>query len=105
MITRDILGNELWECTPDEARRIWLEQPAEQWRITTQEELASHVLDGVGELEAWVAKKKERPGKHLGLHIPFSGDPATLPTYCTANGEWWCTARPECEGRMMHCRN
>lgn len=62
MIKRDICGTEIWECSPEEAKAVWKEQPAERWRIWTHEEIDAHFLDGPDQLAECIRQKKEKPG-------------------------------------------
>ena len=63
MVKHDILGQEVWECSADEARKLWAEYPEDRHRIWTNEEVDAHILDDAGQIAECLRLKKERPGR------------------------------------------
>jgi len=63
MVEREILGEIIWECDEDEARRIWTSRPDERWRLWTHDEVTAHLLDTPQELAACISQKKAKPGR------------------------------------------
>jgi hypothetical protein len=62
MVKIHILGYELWECTPEEAKKLWKYCPEDRWRIWTNDEINDHILDSPEQLEKCIASKKAKPG-------------------------------------------
>jgi hypothetical protein len=60
---REILGVQIWECSPAEAKAIWTEQPNERWRIWSTEEVDKYMLAGPSEIQSVIDKKRAKPGR------------------------------------------
>jgi len=65
MIAKDLLGDEVWECSQEEAREIWEKDPNNRWRIWTHEEVDAHMLSDAETIAGIIQLKKERPGSCL----------------------------------------
>jgi len=63
MIKHEVMGEEIWECTPDEARALWESHPDERYRIWTTEEFTAHILDNTAQVRACLSRKMAQPGK------------------------------------------
>ena len=63
MTKHDVLGIEIWECTGEEARQLWVDFPDDRHRIWTTEEFTAHILDDPAKVQDCLNRKKRRPGK------------------------------------------
>lgn len=63
MVKRDLMGGEIWECNPVEARKVWADEPTERHRIWTEEEIDEHMLDTPEQIAACIQAKRDKPGK------------------------------------------
>lgn len=65
MIKKEVLGQEIWECSREEARSVWVEFPDDRHRIWTHEEVDAHMLSGPEEIQEMIDKKENQPGEYL----------------------------------------
>jgi hypothetical protein len=65
MLIREIMGDEIWECSPEEARKVWKEQPEERHRIWTHDEVTAHLLSSPDTLWGVIERKRQNPGSCL----------------------------------------
>lgn len=65
MVKRDILGEEIWECSPKEARDLWRTDPVNRHRIWTHAEVDAHLLSGTEILAEIIEQKRQKPGSCL----------------------------------------
>lgn len=63
--TRDLLGNECWDCTKDQANVIASMYRGEAWRIWLLEEARAYQLADADEIQNVIDKKKQKPGPYL----------------------------------------
>lgn len=64
MLKREILNEEIWECSDEEIRELWGKTPAsERHRFWTHSEITSHLLDDPEQLQECLSQKRQRPGR------------------------------------------
>jgi len=64
MVTREVLGEELWECCEEEIKQVWRDASEnDRWRIWHVDEVTAHILDTPEQLAECMARKKARPGR------------------------------------------
>lgn len=65
MVKREILGEEIWEVSKDEARELWRKYPDDRWRLWTHEEIDAHMLSEPDTLRRIIEAKKIKPASCL----------------------------------------
>jgi len=63
MLKREILDEEIWECSDEEAREVWANNPDDRHRIWTHDEVTAHLLDTPDQLQECLSRKREKPGR------------------------------------------
>jgi hypothetical protein len=65
MLIREIMGDEIWEVSPEEARELWKSHPEDRWRLWTHAEIDAHMLSDPGTLAQVIERKRLNPGSCL----------------------------------------
>jgi hypothetical protein len=58
MMTTELLGETIYICNRDEARKLWKESPEKRTKIWTEEEAATHILSSPADLMEMVEGKR-----------------------------------------------
>jgi hypothetical protein len=99
MLEREIMGHTIIECSAEEARQLWKDDPENRHRIWTHDEVTAHMLSDPATLAAVIEQKRLKPGSCLPVgyknkaHVRLSDSPA----YCKS-GECLCSEVGSCEG-------
>jgi len=64
MVKHEVLDQEVWECSDEEIRRLWPETPPEdRYKLWSNSEYTSHILDDPAQVRACLSRKRAQPGR------------------------------------------
>jgi hypothetical protein len=101
MLKRELMGEEIWECSAEDARQIWRDDPDNRHRIWTHDEITAHIMSDPATLTAVIAQKKLKPGSCLP--VGYKDRAVRLeesPAYCNS-GECLCSEVGSCNNECV----